>query len=232
MTLEEEATTPFTQFGDAVPPEDVDFAPLLHEIVPEADGAPEPAEAGDFAAKSRNLARSFAGQPALLLLNARLVALLRRRAPPAHIPALFAALWAKHADDLSDMHNARWLVSSCRTLADFGPSEASRIVGAELAVLADMMKLYETERLFSGTAPDDLFAGPVAPASLPLDLDAFAIARGDLDRSVATRIWRRASGDPVAEALVSRLIPDILGDPRGLFLRLRLMRNRRRMRQG
>ncbi|MEJ6391324.1 hypothetical protein [Gymnodinialimonas ulvae] len=218
--------------GDEVPPDTIDFAALLRRTLPEADGPPEPAGADDFAAKSRNLARSFAGQPALLLLNARLIALLRRRAPPAHIPALFAALWDAHADDLSDLHDARWLVSSCRTLADFGPSEASRMVAAELAMVVDMMKLYETERLFSGTAPDDLFTGRLTPTSLTLDLDAFAIARGDLDRSVATRIWRRATGDPVAEALASRLIPDILGDPRGLFLRLRLMRNRRRHRQG
>ncbi len=196
------------------------------------DGDHEDAPAGDFAAKSRNLARAFAGQPALLLLNAQLIALLRRHEPPAHIPALFADLWTAHADDLADLHDARWLISSCRTLADFGPTTTSRIVAAELAMLADMMKLYESERLFSGTAPEDLFTGKRTPAPLPLDLDAFAIGSGDLDRSIATRIWKRASGDPVAEALTSRLIPDILGDPRGLFLRLRLMRDRRRKRRG
>ncbi len=204
----------------------------MHESVPEADGPKEPAAASDFAAKSRNLARAFAGQPAILLLNARLISLLRRRNPPAHIPRLFADLWSAHADDLADLHDARWLISSCRTLADFGPTEPSRITGAELAMLADMVKLYESERLFSGTAPEDLFAGKRKPAPLPLDLDAFAIGAGDLDRSIATRIWKRAAGDPVAEALVSRLIPDILGDPRGLFLRLRRMRDRRRMRRG
>ncbi|MEX3016251.1 hypothetical protein [Gymnodinialimonas hymeniacidonis] len=231
LKLEEEATAPFTVLGDAVPAADSDLAALLHETVPPADGPKEPAPASDFAAKSHNLARAFAGQPALLLLNARLIALLRRRNPPAHIPGLFARLWAAHADDLADLHDARWLISSCRTLAEYGPTEVSRITGAELAMLADMMKLYESERLFSGTAPEDLFGGKRTPARLPLDLDAFAVGSGDLDRSVATRIWKRASGDRVAEALVSRLIPDILGDPRGVFLRLRRMRDRRRRRQ-
>lgn len=228
LDIQLQAEVPYTEFGTELPTENTDFDRAELTLVEPPEGPAEVGSAGDFALKSRNLARAFAGQPQLLLLNAKLIALLRRAQPHRHLPLLFHRLWRQKHGVLVAELSPRWLIASAQTMADFGETEAQRRTAAELSVLFSMIKLYESERLFSGRDPDVIFPPGRARARIALDLDTFAIGGGDLDRVVITRIWRAADGDPVARSLARRLLGDILAEERAIFRRLRRMRNRKR----
>lgn len=230
--LQQEAERPFSRFGDAVPSPDCDLEAAWHEPVIAPDGPLETGPFDDFACKARNLARRFAGRPRALLINAKLVTLLRRRDPPPHIERLFQRLWTTYYGQLCDALDARWLISSAQSLSDHGATEPQRRAGAELTLLCGLIKLYETDRLHSGARDPKPFAPNQVNRSLVLDMEPFAIGRGDLDRVLVTRIWRAAQGDPVAESLVLALIPGVLADDRGIFRRLRILRDKRRERRG
>lgn len=229
LTMAEEAETPFAKLGGDVPRADADFTALRSSTTTAPDGPVEFDPGDDFPLKVRNLARSFDGQPELLLLNAKLITLLRRRAPPTHVPKLFQRLWAQEHSYLTQALPARWLISTAQTMGDHGATQAQRRAGGELATLFAMIKLYETERLFSGRMPEDLFTpGQARPEALALDLSAFAIARGDLDRTLISRLWRLTDADPVSRSIGHKLLRELLADDRAIFRRLRKMRDRRR----
>jgi len=217
-----EAEAPFAHFPDDMPAARDLSAPV---IAP--DGAAEDAAFDDFAARSRNLARAFAGRPRLHFVHAQCVTLLRRRDPPDGIAALFHRLWAEHGDALAAALPVRWLISAATTFADHGPTAAERQAGEGLSTLFAMLKLAETERLFSGFAPDTPFRPGRSQRPLPMDMQPFAIHGGDLDRALLARIWRAGTASPATDALTRRLLCGLLQEPRGLFARLGAMRQRR-----
>ena len=219
------AEAPFAHFPDAMP-----NARDLHATVVAPDGPEEDAAFDDFAARSRNLVRAFAGQPRLHLVHAQCATLLRRRDPPPGVATLFHRLWAEHGGDMAAALPVRWLISAATTFADHGQSARERQAGEGLSTLFAMLKLAETERLFSGFAPDTPFRPGRSQRPLPMDLQPFAIHGGDLDRALLTRIWRAGTATPATDALTRRLLSDLLEEPRGLFARLTAMRLRRNRR--
>lgn len=232
LQMQAEAERPFVRFDGMVPPADLDIAAALSGRVVAPAGPREEGAFDDFGVKARNLARAFAGQPEVLLINAQIITLLRRRDPPGHVPALFARLWTEAHETLGAEHDLRWIIPSAETLARFGATEVQRRTGLGLSVLCKTVKLYETERLWSGSAPEAPFGGRRAEAAqIALDQRPFAIAGGDLDRALITGIWLGAQGDTVAETLAVRLIPALLADDRAVFRRLRRMRARWRARR-
>lgn len=48
----------------------------------------------------------------------------------------------------------RWLVSAITTFGDHGSTEVQRRVGQSMTVLFGAMKLYESERRYSGLGPE------------------------------------------------------------------------------
>lgn len=215
------AEAPFTRF-----PDDMPAAERLDEIVVAPDGPEEDAAFADFAARSRNLARNLAGQPRLHLVHAQCVTLLRRRDPPGGTAALFCALWAGHGAALVKGLSTRWLISAATTFADHGRSPAQRQAGEGLSTLFAMLKLTETERLYSGTAPDTPFRPGRVRADLAMQMQPYAINGGDLDRVLITRIWRAGSADAATVHLTQRLLGDLVEDRACVFARLALMRAR------
>ena len=230
LDLQAEAERPFARFDGAVPPADSDPGALWAGPVEAPDGPREEGPFDDFGAKARNLARALAGQPQILLTHASLVVLLRRRAPPDHAADLFNRIWSHDPARLVGALDPRWRISAAETFADHGATEAQRRTGLSLAILCKTVKIYETERLFSGVEPTELFRGSAKSGPLALDQAALRLAQGDIDRALLTRILRGADGDPVAAALAWSLIPDLVGDERGVFHRLRRMRARRQQR--
>jgi hypothetical protein len=211
--------------GEALPPLDTDLAPLKTDMVDRADTADSPSRSS-FARKRRELADEFHGQPALLLLHGLLVANLRRNEQPPHCAALFQRLWAEDGDWLCAHLDARWLVSAITTFGDHGVTETQRRVGQTLSVLFGTMKLYETERLYSGFAPDAAFpVGKRAARRLPLDMAAYALAGGGLDVNMLGRLWLDAGDDPVIGRPARHLLDRLIHDRSGVFRRLRAMRD-------
>lgn len=223
LAEQDAAETPFTRFPDTMPHSGLDM--LAPVVAP--SGAAEHAAFDDFAARSRNLARVFAGAPLLHLIHAQCITLLRRRSPPPDIAPLFNQIWRDHGTDLARDLPVRWLISAATTFADHGQSPAARQTGEGLATLFGTLKLSETERLFSGFAPDQPFRPGRSKDPLPFDMQPYAINGGDLDRVLITRIWRAGTSDPSTTALTKKLLENLITESRGVFARLRTMRQRR-----
>lgn len=212
---------------EALPPIDVEFNPLKTQIVGPIPSHYESSRTS-FARKFRDLSQEFEGRPALLRMHGLLVANLRRREQPEHTAALFQRLWTEEANYLIAHLDARWLVSAITTFGDHGKTEVQRSVGQSMSVLFGMMKLYETERLYSGARPDQPFAIKRKSAqTLPMEMDAYALVGGGLDVNLLGRLWHEACHDSVIKPLAHHLLEQLIHEPAGIFRRLTTMKTRR-----
>ncbi len=213
--------------GEALPPLDIDFEPLKTQRV---DGR-APRVAGSqstYARKLRDLSQEFDGLPELLLLHGLLIAHLRRRSAPDHTAALFLRLWTEEPQWLLTRLDPRWLVSAITTFGDHGASDVQRRIGQSLSLMFGMMKLYETERLYAGAAPDQPFDwSKQAPVRLALQMDPYAIGGGGLDVNMLGRLWQDGQSDPVIAPLAGHLLDLLIRDEATVFSRLRRMRRQR-----
>jgi hypothetical protein len=213
--------------GEALPPLDVDFQPLKAQTI-HKDAAEVGRSRSTYARKYRELAQEFHRRPALLHLHGMLVSNLRRTGQPAHTAALFVRLWAEESEYLIRHLDARWLVSAITTFGDAGLTDTQRQLGQALSVLFGMMKLYETERLYSGHAPNVAFATQERSAKhLAMQMDPYAISSGGLDVNLLGGLWVQAGDDPVIRPLARHLLDMLIGDDKTVFRRLRLMRQER-----
>lgn len=213
--------------GESLPPLEVDFAPLkartMVKHAPELGGS-----RSTYARKYRELAKQFAGRPALLHLHGLLIANLRRKGQPKHTAALFTRMWTEESDYLMTHLDARWLVSAITTFGDHGQTPEQRQLGQALSVLFGMMKLYETERLYSGRTPERPFPLKERSAKqLAMEMDPYAISSGGLDVNLLGGLWLQAEQDPVLGPLAQRLLTLLIEDDKTVFRRLRIMRARR-----
>ncbi len=220
--------------GEALPPLDVALAPLKTARVadPAEDAEEQPPFRSAHHRKRAALRQEFAGHSELACLHGLLIAHLRKRAWPDHAPALFRRLWAEEAPFLMDALDLRWQVSAVTTFGDHGADAAERATGLALSTLFGAMKLYESERLFSGKPPEATFAlDDRVKADLPLQMDAYALGSGGLDVNMLGRLWQEAEAAPVLRPLAQGLIEAIIADPATIFHRLQRMKARKARRQ-
>lgn len=229
----ENRRSPFEFGTHSLPPLDADLEPLTQRFVPDsATDLPEIEDRTSWDRKRAQIAAEFVGNSELAFLNAQLISNLRKRSYPRHAPDLFCRLWAEQSDHLLSALDLRWLVSSVQTFADHGQTPTQRETGHALRVFFGMMKLYEFERLFSGTPPDTpfRFRGKVG-ADLPFEMRSFSLERGGLAVTLIAPIWTRALTDPTIAPLVDHLMTELNKDPGGVFRRLKRMRDIRLARQ-
>jgi hypothetical protein len=214
-----------------LPPETADLAALRDAVVP-AD-LPDPAPpVSTFARKRHALAREFAGQSELALLNAVTIACLRRRSWPKQAPVLFRRIWREQSDPLIAALPTRWLVSSAITFADHGTTESERYLGQSLRMLFKLVKLYEFERLYSGRRPDEPFKlRGKAKAPLPMDINPFSLRDGGLDVNLLAPLWLQAQGEAVMGTLACALLHRLNADPGTVLRRLAIMREKQAARR-
>ncbi|MBR9842241.1 MAG: hypothetical protein GYB25_03715 [Rhodobacteraceae bacterium] len=176
-------------------------------------------------AKYLELCREFDGQPEILALHALTIAASRRADPPEIARTLFLEIWRDHGRFLLDHLDRRWQLSALQTFRDFGETEIQRRSASDLTVFFALTKLYETERLFSGTKARKPFSiEDRARGGLPMELVGYSLRAGDLDRNLLGMLWQDAEEDPVLRPLACRLLTDLNRDRSSLFRRLRLMR--------
>jgi hypothetical protein len=208
-----------------LPAADINLIPLTRQIVSDpADGPLAPPFANNAQRKAYALRQELQGQSELTVLHALTIAHLRKRSFPDQAPHLFQRLWAEHGAHLLGQLDARWLVSAITTFGDRGMTPVQRSTGLALSTMFGMMKLYESERLYSGRPPDNPF--PVSArtrARLPLDMNPFALVNGGLDVNLIARLWQEAEGDPVMQPLAHHLLEMLVHDPGGVFRRLAVM---------
>ncbi|KMK67089.1 glycosyltransferase family 2 protein [Puniceibacterium sp. IMCC21224] len=216
--------------GEGLPPPNIVLEPLAQACVTDPRHDPEEQEPArsSYARKRRVLRQEFAGASELCCLNGLLIAHLRKREVPDHAAPLFLRLWTEQAPHLLAHLNPRWLVSSITTFGDHGATPVQRSVGLALSVLFGTMKLYETERLYSGLPPERAFAlDAKVKATLATEMDAYAITAGGLDVNMLGRLWQEAQGDAVIAPLAHHLLDLLIHDDRTLFRRLMTMRKRK-----
>ncbi|WP_292293847.1 glycosyltransferase family 2 protein [Marivita sp.] len=212
--------------GEALPPLDCDLDGLARTTV--TIPADDTRTLSDNARKTWEIAKELKGQNSLLHLNALLIAHLRKRSQPAHTADLFLRLWAEQADLLIREMDLRWKVSSLTTFGDHGKTPEQRSAGLGLSTLFGMMKLYESERLFSGRDPGKPFTlDGRSNAALPLGMNAFSLTDGGLDVNMIGRLWEEAEADPVIRPLAHDMLQRLIDDPRTVFRRLHRLRARK-----
>lgn len=215
--------------GEALPPLDCDLVQLARQTVPRPGAAPD--SPSDHARKSWEIARELHGQNALLHLNGLLIAHLRKQSQPPHTARLFVRLWTEQADLLIDRMDLRWKVSSLTTFGDHGLTATRRSVGLGLSTLFGAMKLYESERLYSGRDADRPFTlDGRAKGPLPLEMNAYSLINGGLDVNLIGRLWEEAAKDDVIRPLAQDMLQRLIDDPRTVFRRLHRLRVRRQRR--
>lgn len=212
--------------GEALPPLSSPLGPLKAKMMDR--DAPELGKSrSPYARKYRELAKEFHDQPALLHLHGLLIAHLRRSDQPSHTAALFCRLWEEESGFLLEHLDSRWLVSATTTFGDHGLTPAQRQLGHAMSILFNMMKLYESERLYSGLAPDKPYSlDKRSPSRLALQMDAFSLTGGGLDINMLGNLWKQSHDDPVMRPLAQRLLTLLIEDDKTVFRRLRTMRGR------
>lgn len=211
--------------GALLPPVDIDLGPLARTVVPDpATGPHAPPFVNNGQRKIYQLLAELQGRSELAVLHGLTISHLRKRAFPEHAPRLFHRLWSEQGDHLLKQLDARWLVSAVTTFGDHGMTPVQRATGLAMTALFGMMKLYESERLYSGKAPDQPFAlKGKARARLPLQMDAYSLVNGGLDANLIARLWQEAEGDAVIRPLAHHLLDLLIHDEGGVFRRLAVM---------
>ncbi len=216
--------------GEALPPLDTDLDVLKTQRVQavDPDTVARPKQHSGHQRKSLELNAEFLGQPELCKLHGLLIAHLRKSDQPAHTMALFTRIWAEHAEFMFDHLDPRWLVSAITTFGDHGQSEVQRRVGHSMSVLFGAMKLYESERLYSGFVPENAFKlKRLVYAPLPLNMDRYALVSGGLDINMLGRLWLDAEKDRVIAPLAHHLLDLLNADPATVFRRFNTLRGRK-----
>lgn len=140
-----------------------------------------------------NLKREFSGQSELLFYHAQLIVLLRREFELADTYSKFKTLWAEEGEFLCEHLNIRWLVSACETFTDHDADQRLQAVAFQGSMLANIIKIYETERKLTGTedaAIDQDKAERLHDDLLPLfeGMSCFAIGTDDTLRHLRWRL--------------------------------------------
>ncbi len=222
----------FTNWQDVLPGPDADLAPYFEETLTPC--APPPRrKTRDIHEKQDEFRAQLAGHSAAQLLNATLIALLRRAPPPEAAQALFFRLWSDHGDRLVAEMPVRWMVSSATTFADHGLTGDQRACGMGLSTLFDTIKLYESERSYSGLSGRRLFRRQPGEKlhSMPFGVTRYSFKGGDLDENLLARLWLLSEADATIAPLARAMLRLVMTDTRTVFARLRQMKADRKARR-
>lgn len=120
---------------------------------------------------------------------------------------LFHRILSEHTEQVCTELNSRWLISVCDTFADCGVSDTQRALGLSGSLLANTVKLYETERkVFSPKRPWPPKARTGVNGALFDGIIGFWLTKGDMVRNLITRIESVSHTEPVAGAVVREII--------------------------
>ena len=205
-----------------LPDLDCDLDALARSIVGE-----ESEGGAGYLFKKKQISKEFIGCSELALLCACLIAVLRKRDWPTRAPLLFNRLWLEQADVLLNELDMRWKVSAITTFGDHGQTELQRRLGQSLSVLMGTMKLYESERLFTGKPPSTAHKrGNRNEAPLPLNMEPYSIRKGGLDVNLLAPLWEDAVREPVMGPLAQDVLERLIEADNTVFARFADMRRR------
>lgn len=143
----------------------------------------------NISAHFATLREEFATKSELLFYHAALISLMRRGLEASHAFLRFRTIWSEETDFLRRTLDSRWLVSACSTFADHAEDPTDRALALSGVILADTVKLYETENWATGQC-DTTRRYRSATLQVPLfdGMTAFAIGKGDLIHNMEKRL--------------------------------------------
>lgn len=130
---------------------DVDLSMLKAQIIDEGEPVQTYGSDKSLDAHLQNLRHEFSGQSELLFYHAKLIVLLRREFQLQKTYSAYVHLWEQEEAFLIKELNLRWLVSACETFADHDNDAAVQAVALQGSLLANIVKIYETERVLNGS---------------------------------------------------------------------------------
>lgn len=196
-------------------PFDQDFAALRERVISgvengftrgERRGKVFGARRPDFFEHMNEVRSEFLDRSELLFVHAGCVVALRRRLAPDHFLPLYLRLWSEEREFLLRELSLRWLVSACDTLVDRGETPVQRAVALSGSLLANSMKLAETERFRLGIGAAEAEAPKPRKAGEDL-FDGMTVFRpgGDMIDNLLRRLSQVASLDPIAGPILEEV---------------------------
>lgn len=132
---------------DALPDPACDLRPFMSTMVSAQRGAPWAGRKPDLTEHFRHLEPEFHGRPRLAHLLACVIVVLRRDPTNASARKLFGRIVDEFGQELPARLNLRWLTSVCDTFVDVADNPLDRAAALAGTLLANTIKLSETERL-------------------------------------------------------------------------------------
>ena len=176
-----------------------------------------------------NLRSEFSGQPELLWHHARLIVLIRREYRTVETYERFRALWDEEHAFLCDRLNVRWLISAADTFAEHDRESDVGTVAMMTSLLANTIKLYESERYLCNAAtlsPEPARIAHVKKELAPLfeGMSCFTVGTDDTLRNVRWRLSRFFTVEPTGAIL--KTVWDRCQVEDSVFARMRQMHQR------
>lgn len=152
----------------------------------------------------------FAGQPRLCFELISLIVRIRRQNGRCEEWEVFRSLLQCELDYFCEHLDSRWLVAVADTLADLG-EESERAAAMLSSLLINVLKLAETERMFSvNPEPDPVkfqkFIGDQMPVPLWDGVSSYWVDRGDMPRNLLHRCRSVLEGTPIPGKIFETLI--------------------------
>lgn len=178
-----------------------------------------------------NLRREFSGQSELLFHHASLIVLIRREIRLTENIAAFEALWSQEADFMCRNLNLRWLISAADTYADHATDPGARPVGMMASLLANTVKVCESDRFIHGAEAASLLPERILQVQAGLTplfdgLAVFTVGREDMLRNMYWRLEPYFAAGPAG--MIFKTIYDRMQVHDTPFARLRALHHRDR----
>lgn len=185
--------------AEALPSPDVDLAPFADSLVGGRRGNTWAGREPNLIRHFRKLQPEFADQSRLSHLLAAAVVILRREPNCAEAAELFHKITDRYSTQLASEMKLRWLVSITDSFADHGRNQAQRAMGIAGSLLANTLKLSETERrLYAVPRPWPPQRRLAGGGPLFDGMITYWVEKGEMITLMTERLERVCADDPQA----------------------------------
>lgn len=185
--------------AQALPAPGVDLAPFATAVVGGRRGNTWAGREPNLIRHFRKLQPEFADQSRLAHLLAATVVILRRDPECREAAELFHEITIDHSLQLASEMKLRWLVSVTDTFADLGRNQGQRAMGIAGSLLANTLKLSETERrLYAVPRPWPPQRRLAGGGALFDGMITYWVEKGEMITLMTERLERVCAEDPQA----------------------------------
>ncbi|URF48055.1 hypothetical protein [Dinoroseobacter shibae] len=183
----------------ALPMPGVPLAPFASSLTGGRRGKTWAGREANLIRHFRKLQPEFADQSRLAHLLGAVIVVMRRVPDCREAHALFSQITDAYASKLAQEMKLRWLVSVCDSFADHGASQAQRAMGIAGSLLANTLKLTETERkIYDIPRPWPPKARWGKGGALFDGMISYWVEKGEMIDLMTARLEAVCAGDPQA----------------------------------